>query len=659
MKCVMCNYTNVCREKFVEHIVNDHETLDNNRKRMSCHMCDFKTRLIREMEEHVVTAHQSIEWDQSSFGGDIPVNKKQKSSIDEILEFSCQSCPFISTDKMEVVQHFMERHIDRNVINKTSESNFKTNESEEKKLMYRGEKMIPLVKTSFKTSKSKVLHCRRCDFKTPLRTKFAAHLAKKHRHLLQENDNNLDAEFDETGGAAEDSNTDIDTSSSSAKIAASESQSNPNERQMFECPHCLFKTFDSDKLTSHVIKTHSELTPIEAEAKTKSLVKSSHKTDINNSARQSYGGKQLIGKQKSHISHPKESSSDDSSDKENQAPKCQDKPKSNTPWISLSDAIFATQTVKTAQDEPGQQESVGADLGRRSSRRLSKKLEKEKREQSGSGASSTAMAGKKDAEKKNCDKPLLPLGMKYEEFKCSKCCTFSTIKLYLLARHFGTCSGREKLPKKNEATISDAKVSKDSAANAPNNASKDSGQDSCNKISGGINRTEAPYFYSSLQKLDNDKTFFSTSTEAQQSSSTSCSKAKNMDSEAPNTGDERSGAVEGSFATLSLDKIGQNENEELNGQVVNAQDSKKTPVRVENVSVTSTSGSVVKGKDNSATLEDNHIQVGSLEKDDSTQPPGSGEKPPSIRKIFCSKCTFSAASLKLLAMHYVTCNGKL
>ena len=100
MKCVMCNYTNVCREKFVEHIVNDHETLDNNRKRMSCHMCDFKTRLIREMEEHVVTAHQSIEWDQSSFGGDIPVNKKQKSSIDEILEFSCQSCPFISTDKM-------------------------------------------------------------------------------------------------------------------------------------------------------------------------------------------------------------------------------------------------------------------------------------------------------------------------------------------------------------------------------------------------------------------------------------------------------------------------------------------------------------------------------------------------------------------------------
>ena len=97
LKCVMCNYANICRDKFVEHIVNVHETPENNRKRMSCQLCDFKTMLAHEMEEHTTMIHQNIE------KGSIPLSKKPKTEKDGTVEFRCKSCTFVSIDQMEVL----------------------------------------------------------------------------------------------------------------------------------------------------------------------------------------------------------------------------------------------------------------------------------------------------------------------------------------------------------------------------------------------------------------------------------------------------------------------------------------------------------------------------------------------------------------------------
>ena len=676
LKCVMCNYANICRDKFVEHIVNVHETPENNRKRMSCQLCDFKTMLAHEMEEHTTMIHQNIE------KGSIPLSKKPKTEKDGTVEFRCKSCTFVSNDQMEVAQHFIKLHIDKNIVDKKSEGNDKTFVSIGKNLMpnkelAREEKSIAMVKTDFKASKSKVLNCRRCEFKTSFRKKFAAHLAKKHRELLQENDDN--------------SNSDSDVSHDDKMAPADvEKASNKTERKLFECRHCLFKTFNIDKLTGHMIKSHSELTPIKADSMNKDQDKAPLNVGSENRPINSLKCEQrnfttnIRGKLKSHVNnkHRKEEWSEDSSDKENRMPISHDK-SSVMMDISLSDAIIMTRTVKTAKEQ-NKQEAVGSDLERRSSRRLSKKLEKEKQEQSGQGPCSNNGAFAKETkssalniscrfcdfktttlvalgihaktkhakhlhddddkqwgsiEQKNSRKGSSP-GINSYRFKCSKCCTFTTHKLYLLAQHFGICS----IPPKEDDKNDDGKPPKDGPSNvkvAPLISSND-----CNQKADIVHHTSTSSTFTSLPKFES-KSLTVTALKALDNLSLPC-----PESDIPKIEEEGyckfSTTLDGPVAPVTC-KTKHNVNDDDH----NADDSKQAPVQPETTSGTT---SIISGQ--VLPKVDDILQARSSRKDE-IKPPESGDKKLNTRNYFCSKCSFSATSLKSLAFHYVTCNGKL
>jgi hypothetical protein len=119
LKCVMCDFADVCRDKFKQHVFNDHEKPVMNRKRMSCTFCNFRTSLTRDMKAHAKTCHPSSAAEAKTFfDGESPTRKKRRVSPEEevMIEFRCKCCGFVSTNKTMVVDHFMELHVDRKVV---------------------------------------------------------------------------------------------------------------------------------------------------------------------------------------------------------------------------------------------------------------------------------------------------------------------------------------------------------------------------------------------------------------------------------------------------------------------------------------------------------------------------------------------------------------
>ena len=255
-RCVMCNFSDSSRTKFLDHVMNDHEK--PAMKRTSCQFCDFKTSLDREMKDHAKTCRTEEKekvGEQNPDSFESPSSKKHRANpaADEAIQFSCKSCSFVSSDRMAVVQHFMDLHVDRIL---TDRSQDKTPDEvtdgagqaqpKQPDLDLNKDEEIPKPEVEKRDDPG-------MDAKL-LALENDINMGNDKSSPLSQDMNNFFPLFCQNGLPT----TDL-TFANNNKDASPVSK---GPKKLNQCRHCRYSTFSSDKLTSHMVRAHAELTPI-------------------------------------------------------------------------------------------------------------------------------------------------------------------------------------------------------------------------------------------------------------------------------------------------------------------------------------------------------------------------------------------------------------
>ena len=647
LKCVMCGFTAVSTDAFIEHVTNSHEKPAMNRKQMCCKFCPFRSPEDREMEEHVRNCRKDpasdIETGETSrMGKKARLDEKaDQGSGRKKVQIRCKSCDFVSADKARVVEHFLAAHIDRKFPDEDKEAAVTTDvkgglsPTPEVEAKPAGEAQV----------EKKTFRCRHCGFQTGRRKKFASHLARKHPSALRENDEAeadvgrqvvIGEPSDQVDASADAGNRDL----VDEKPAQIEPGRKSRRRHMKQCRHCVYRTFDVGTLTRHLMVAHSELTPDKKKKKTNADV---FKGKLKTHKRMKHRGlkNDVIENKENDKPESSESLSTGSEVAEESSDITTSDSVSDAGGVKVNDASSAKKSKKKRDTKP----------------KLDKKVATEKRKKAASVAKKSLVAkiGCKQCnflttsvaeifihtkkEHSNIDKSECPdassksnsppklLFSPGEEFTCSKCSVFKTSRLFELAHHFTSCSGEKR------HAASPSKTGGHQQERVADLSHETASHEST-KMEPSLTSSYAP----AGEGLDHRRE----ESDVESKSSLSVTSEPLADSETDLSSKNFAGGQKSESSTES-NLVG--EKTEAEASSVENGFARKHPVDL--------GTSALAQPEQSNLIQEPEVTRDEVESSSGGR--GQPELPTAIRDFQCSQCEFSAARLKDLAIHFVTC----
>ena len=251
-------------------------------------ICDLETHQITEMSAPAKSMQTALNSDLSSLNNN-EVGPMSEETLLSKKQFSCKSCDYFARNKVDVVQHFKQFHMDRFIEDRSKvqviqcSSCTMTYTDQRRLSMHKRVCKEIVIKTKDDDLQSQgsvddktlmMFQCAQCDFKTRYGGKFKSHLYNKHpfpspleniAHSIDISKTGDKLHLEGSGTIQEEVQSSQDpvirVSPKANKKSSPKIKTPPTmPKQVRKCSICKFSTKSEKVLSNHVTKKHPELT---------------------------------------------------------------------------------------------------------------------------------------------------------------------------------------------------------------------------------------------------------------------------------------------------------------------------------------------------------------------------------------------------------------